>query len=133
MTHVATTTNASASLSRYSSALMQIGITLLAAFVLLPVDVFGETTSGIPAALGLLSVAVGAVLTYLVPLLGERQSSILKVAIPVVMGGIAALIQFIAAGDFSTTAIAFLVLTVLNSLASKLGVEIRKDALGSAA
>lgn len=118
----------SAALARYSAPLLQIAVTLLAAYVLFPAGTFAAPATGVPAALSLLSVALGAVLTYVVPLVGASRSSWLKVIIPILTGVIASLIQFIAVGDFSTTAIAFLVLTVLNGLATKLGVEIRKDA-----
>lgn len=133
MTHVNNTVPATGPVSRYAAVLLQLAVTLVGAFVILPQDVFASVGTGIPAALGLVSVALGAVLTYAVPLLGENQSSWLKVAIPVAMGGIASLITFIAAGDFTATAIGFLVLSILNGLASKVGVEIRKDAVALAA
>jgi hypothetical protein len=116
-------------IARYAAVLLQIATTLVAAFVILPADTFGSYASGIPASLGLLAVALGAVLTYAVPLLGARESSILKVAIPVAAGLVAVLIDFIAAGDFTPTAIGFLILAALNGIATKVGVEIRKDSL----
>jgi hypothetical protein len=115
-------------IARYSAALLNIAITLVGAFVLIPADTFaGPVLGWLPAALGLLVVALGAVGTYAVPLLGARESAILKVVVSIAAGIIASVIDFVSAGEFTMTSVAFLVLAVLNGLGTQIGVQIRKE------
>jgi hypothetical protein len=120
-------------LNRYAAAFLQLALAVVGAFVLFPDGVFADPSTGVPAGLSLLAVALGAVLTYWVPLVGARQSSVLKVVVPVGLTVIGSLIQFTTAGNFSSTAIALLALALLQGISSKLGVDIRKDALALAA
>lgn len=114
--------------ARYAAALLNVAITLVGAFVLIPEDTFaGPVLGWLPAALGLLVVALGAVGTYIVPLVGARESAILKVVVAVAAGVIAAIIDFVSAGVFTMTSVAFLVLAILNGLGTQIGVQIRKE------
>lgn len=115
-------------LARYAAALLQIATTLVGAFVLLPDDTFaGGFRLWAPASLGLLIVALGAVGTYWVPLLGARESAILKVSVAIAAGVAGALVDFIAAGIVTPTSIGFLVLAILNGLSTQIGANIRKE------
>lgn len=113
---------------RYAAVLLQILTAIVGAFVLLPGDVFASLETGVPAGLSLLAVALAAVGTYYVPLLGARESSVLKVALAVAGGVIASVISFVQGGDYSATGFAFLALAVLTGIATKVGVDIRRDA-----
>lgn len=111
-------------INKYLAALLSIGIVVLTAFVAIPE---GERT---PTTIGqLVILALGAIVTYLVPLLRGVWAGALKTGAAVVSALIAAGLPFWVDETISATQIAVVVLAALNALAVEVGVQVRKDDL----
>lgn len=110
--------------NKYLAALLSIGIVVLTAFVAIPE---GERN---PATIGQLAIlALGAIVTYLVPLLESRWAGALKTGAAVAAALIAAIIPFWAEGAITAIQVAVVALAALNALAVEVGVQVRKDDL----
>ncbi len=109
-------------LNKYAAALLSIAIVILTAFVAIP---SGERTPETLWQLALL--AIGAIVTYWVPLVDARWAGILKTGAAICAAVIGALIPLLGTGTLSSTQIVVLVLAGLNALAVEVGVGMRKS------
>ncbi|MEX1078870.1 MAG: hypothetical protein WED09_07165 [Homoserinimonas sp.] len=115
-------------LNKYLAALLSIGIVVLTAFIAIP------EADRTPATIGqLVILALGAIVTYLVPLLESRWAGLFKTGSAVVAAVIAAAIPFLTAGGITAVQVAVVALAALNALAVEVGVQVRKDDLRLAA
>lgn len=111
-------------LNKYLAALLSIGIVILTAFVAIP-----EADRN-PATIGQLAIlALGAIVTYLVPLLDSKWAGFLKTGSAVAAALIAAAVPFITEGSITGVQVAIVALAALNALAVEVGVQVRKDDL----
>lgn len=110
-------------LKKYLPPLLQIAITLLGAFVIIPQDQLGWASV---VQLGILF--AGAVVAYLVPLLDGPWAGGLKTGMTVLIALLSGVGSYIIAGELTPVAVGLVVLGALNALATEIGVEVRKDA-----
>lgn len=109
-------------LNKYLTAILTLAITLLTAFLAIPED---QRTPETMWQLALL--ALGAVVTFIVPLLERRWAGLLKTGAAVAAGVIGALIPLLSTGTLTGTQILVLILAGLNALAVEVGVQVRND------
>lgn len=109
-------------LRKYLPPLLQIVITLLGAFVIIPQDQFGWAAA---VQLGILF--AGAVIAYLVPLLHGAWAGGLKTGMTVLTAILSGVGAYFVSGDISPVTIALVLLGGLNALATEIGVEVRKE------
>lgn len=111
-------------IQKYLAALLSIALVVVTAFVAIPADQITPTSVGQLAVL-----ALGAVVTFLVPLLEGVWAAGLKTGAAVLAAVITAALPFLTQGNITPTQVAIVVLAALNALAVQVGVDIRKDAL----
>ena len=110
-------------IQKYLAALLSIALVVVTAFVAIPADQITPTSVGQLAVL-----ALGAVVTFLVPLLQGPWAAGLKTGSAVLAAIILAALPFFTQGYITPTQIAIVVLAALNALAVQVGVDIRTDA-----
>lgn len=108
--------------NKYASAIIGIVFTVLTAFVALP-----ESQRDPATLIGLVLVGLGAVGTFLLPLLKGGWAAGLKVAVAVLAAILSAVIPFLVTGTLTTTQIVIVVLAGVNALAVQVGVDLRQD------
>jgi len=120
-------------LSKYAVAIIQI-LTLVVTSLVAAQSGDGKITNVEVWQIGAL--AVGAVVTYLVPLLEKGWAGILKFAAALVTAGVAALVPIIDTANggpgWSGSAWLIVILAVLNAALTALGVSVRTDAVKAA-
>ena len=110
-------------IQKYFAALLSIALVVVTAFVAIPADQITPTSVGQLAVL-----ALGAVVTFLVPLLQGPWAAGLKTGAAVLAAIITAVLPFLTQGSIEPTQVAIVVLAALNALAVQVGVDIRTDA-----
>lgn len=110
-------------IQKYFAALLSIALVIVTAFVAIPADQITPTSVGQLAVL-----ALGAIVTFLVPLLQGPWAAGLKTGSAVLAAIILAALPFFTQGYITPTQVGIVVLAALNALAVQVGVDIRKDA-----
>jgi len=106
---------------KYSAALLSIAIVVLTAFIASPTL---TPTSIIQLAI----LAVGAIVTYLLPLVPGAWAGALKTGAAVVVAVLAAVLPFVVTGGITVAEATVVILAALNALAVEVGVQLRRTA-----
>jgi hypothetical protein len=114
-------------LNRYFGAIAQIAVTVLTAFTVLPTDAFIDSTATWASVIGLATLAVQAVVTYLVPLANAQWAGWIKTVSALVLAGLGAGAQFLVQGTLTPVNFALVGVAVLNALLAEIGVNVRVD------
>jgi hypothetical protein len=117
----------SVTLNRYFGAIAQIAVTVLTAFTVLPNDAFIDSAATWASVIGLATLAVQAVVTYLVPLADARWAGWIKTVSALVLAGLGAAAQFLLQGTLTPVNFALVGVAVLNALLAEIGVQVRID------
>lgn len=110
-------------IQKYAAALLSIAIVIITALVTIPAE---QLTPTAIAQLGIL--AVGAIVTYLSPLLSTAWAGGLKTGAAVIAAILTGVIPFLTQGYIEPIQILVVVLAALNALAVETGVNLRLDA-----
>jgi hypothetical protein len=109
-------------LNKYAAAILQIAITVIGGFSIIPAD---QVTSA--AAWGLVALAAQAIITYLVPLVKGAWEAALKTGMSALIALLTVIIPFIGQGHLTPFQWSIAALAALNTVAAELGVAVRKD------
>ena len=110
-------------LNRYAAALLSIAVVVVGAFTAIPEGQVSPT-----AILQLAIIAVGSVVTYLVPVVqGSKWAGVLKTGAAIIAAVLTAVVPFVNNGHITATQIGLVILAALNALAVEVGVNIRRD------
>lgn len=114
-------------INRYLAAILQIAIVVITGFTVLPATAFVDAAAVWATVVGLATLVVQAIATYLVPLTAGGWQAGLKVGVSVALAILGAIAQYVVAGHFTPGIVALIVLAGLNALAAQVGVSARLD------
>ena len=107
---------------KYATAIFSLAVLVIGALQV------AVATGITPTAIAQLVVlALGGVITYLVPLVPGKWSGVLKTGIAILAAVIVLVIPYITAGTITLDQILLVVVGAINAAATQLGVNIRKD------
>lgn len=108
-------------LKPFATALLQLGLLAVGAFVAIPADSYASVTTWLP----FIVLVLGGIGSLLVPLAPTGWRGIFKTGVVVVAGIISTLIPIWIDGSFPVSSIPVLILAALQAFAAETGVQIR--------